>query len=343
MIFFERKTKDTIRPLQCKLSIVVCFRNEAIHINALIEALYRQIYPKHSLELILVNDHSEDASLEVLDESLSQYPFPCVKVVNLEEGEGKKKALEHGVQLASNDFVLCTDADCVPQPYWISSMVSQIKPDTGMILGGVFYRCTTWFHRLQEVEQKALMLLTLGSAKAKCALMSNGASMLFRKDLFRPFDGTVASGDDIFLLQRMKKGNYAIECQHITRDSIVQTSPNSSWLQLRQQKVRWASKVPALKDKQMLFSGAFLLFNQVVVAIVLPIAFFRAWDVVLILLVLKFLLELVGIMIISNKLRQKCDLIAAALVLPFYSYYMLLITCASLSGSYTWKGRKHSR
>ena len=52
-----------------KVSIVIAMRNEESEIKRLITTLKKQMYPTDSLEIILVNDHSTDATLALLEQA----------------------------------------------------------------------------------------------------------------------------------------------------------------------------------------------------------------------------------------------------------------------------------
>ena len=51
-----------------KVSVVIAVRNEESEIMRLLTELRQQIYPTDKLEFILVNDHSTDGTLELLQQ-----------------------------------------------------------------------------------------------------------------------------------------------------------------------------------------------------------------------------------------------------------------------------------
>ena len=61
-------------------------------------------------EYIFVNDGSSDQTLSVIKEKFKNNKK--VKVVSYNKNMGKGYALKKGVQIAKNDWVLTTDADC---------------------------------------------------------------------------------------------------------------------------------------------------------------------------------------------------------------------------------------
>ena len=63
-------------------------------------------------EYIFVNDGSSDRTLSVIKQKFKNNKKVKVKVVSYNENMGKGYALKRGVQVAKNDWVLTTDADC---------------------------------------------------------------------------------------------------------------------------------------------------------------------------------------------------------------------------------------
>jgi cellulose synthase/poly-beta-1,6-N-acetylglucosamine synthase-like glycosyltransferase len=59
--------------LTLKISIIIPARNEEKNIGALLEALQNQTYPKELYEIIVIDDHSEDRTVEIVKK------FPGVK------------------------------------------------------------------------------------------------------------------------------------------------------------------------------------------------------------------------------------------------------------------------
>jgi len=73
-----------------KVSIVIAMRNEENEVERLLQNLQSQIYPTDKLELILVNDHSTDNTLNILNSS----QLDNLQVINMPKEEfGKKNAI----------------------------------------------------------------------------------------------------------------------------------------------------------------------------------------------------------------------------------------------------------
>ena len=93
------------------LGIVIAARNEAHTIEPAILSVLAQDYP--GLEVIAINDRSEDNTGELLDRLASDHAHLSVLHVDqLPVGWlGKNHALQRGLEAAQTDYVLFTDAD----------------------------------------------------------------------------------------------------------------------------------------------------------------------------------------------------------------------------------------
>ncbi|MBI2512243.1 MAG: glycosyltransferase [Opitutae bacterium] len=94
-----------------RVSIVFAARNEAATVGAAVPTMLALDYP--DLELVAVNDRSEDRTGEILDALATREPRLRVDYVReLPPGWlGKNHALHHGAQRATGEWILFTDAD----------------------------------------------------------------------------------------------------------------------------------------------------------------------------------------------------------------------------------------
>ena len=108
------------------VSVVVAARNEEDHIQHLINDLISQEYPLDKLEVVIVNDRSNDDTATILDDASNNYAF--IKVVTIDQVSKdmtpKKNALTKGIEAAVGEIIVLTDADCRVKKLWVSSMAS---------------------------------------------------------------------------------------------------------------------------------------------------------------------------------------------------------------------------
>ncbi|PPD33025.1 MAG: poly-beta-1,6 N-acetyl-D-glucosamine synthase [Methylomonas sp.] len=100
------------------ISIIVPCHNEGRDVEETIEYLLELQYPDY--EIIAVNDGSEDDTLAILLAMAAQHPQ--LRVINLEQNQGKAVALNTGALFSSNEFLICIDGDALLAPHaasWI--------------------------------------------------------------------------------------------------------------------------------------------------------------------------------------------------------------------------------
>jgi hypothetical protein len=114
-----------------KVSVVVAARNEERNLRPALESLLRLDYP--NLELILVDDRSEDATGAILDQLAAEHPR--LRVLHLRELPpgwlGKNHALWVGCRQAAGELLLFTDADVVLAPQVLQRAVARLEAGAG--------------------------------------------------------------------------------------------------------------------------------------------------------------------------------------------------------------------
>lgn len=108
-------------------------------------------------ELILVNDGSTDKSLELLNSFQEKVStFMTSKIINIKENKGKGHAIKMGIQLATQKWILCIDADMSYHPTqldtWINNKWIDLQTSKGIylgsrVLGENYYQTKLFFHR----------------------------------------------------------------------------------------------------------------------------------------------------------------------------------------------------
>jgi hypothetical protein len=94
------------------LSVVVTVLDEGDGLRRLVEDLLRQLRPGD--EIVLVDGGSTDGSVE----ALPAHPAVSLEVV---PGAGISAGRNHGVRMAANDVIVCTDAGCTPAPGFLDA------------------------------------------------------------------------------------------------------------------------------------------------------------------------------------------------------------------------------
>lgn len=216
LAFYRKKTVET-EPQP--VSVVICAKNEYQNLLKNLPAVLEQDYP--DFEVIVVNDASDDDSIELLNSFSRKYKH--LRIFDLEKNlnffSGKKFPLSMGIKSARNEIVLLTDADCKPSsPHWIKNMVSGYNPKTEILLGYGTYRKTVGFlNQLIRYDAFLVAMQYMSYALAGMPYMGVGRNLSYKKSLFFNAKGFTAhyklkSGDDdLFINKAATKSNTRIE------------------------------------------------------------------------------------------------------------------------------------
>lgn len=117
-----------------KVSIVVPAHNEEENLPALMKALIPIKAKFKDAEIILVDDHSTDATPRIVDDFAKKYSF--VKALHRRNGvRGMGNTLKDGTWAAKGDIVVWTMADLSDDPDVIPKFVEKINGGADMVLG----------------------------------------------------------------------------------------------------------------------------------------------------------------------------------------------------------------
>ena len=326
-----------------KFSIIVPFRNEEQNLPVFLESISNLNYPTDFFEVILVDDDSE------FKFQVSSFKFEVSIINNLRTSNSPKKdAISTAIPLAVHEWIITTDADCIVKKNWLlvlDRFIQQKNPK--MVCGAVTYDCqNTFLHHFQQLDLASLQGATIGSFGINKPFMCNGANFAYAKNLFltlNGFDGNndVASGDDVFLLQKAI-GQFSKKIMYLKSfEAVVTTKPLDSWKDLFHQRVRWASKTKAYKSSFGKILGSIVLLGNLSFAICFfSFGFYnyKCWLFGSGILISKFCVDYLLIRKTQNFLQKNTKhLLLSSFVYPFFS---VTVAIYSLFGKYEWKGRK---
>jgi len=331
------------------VAVIIVFRNEEDQLNALVESLAAIDYPEHLLNIIFVNDHSEDASSLVLQEALINFPFKHTIKEMSSSDFGKKTALICAVETAKEELILTTDADCLVPSNWVKDMQRPFENrNIKFVAGCVDYMPSKITHHLLRVELAALMGVTGASIELQKPSMANGANMCFRRADFqkiKPYDDNkhLSTGDDVFLLSNIVQ-NYGARSIKFQPKSLVLTRAPKSVSQFMHQRWRWASKWQVGKSFiQKLPIIILWLFHLFYAFSLIYCLFNQLYFIVSIGLSIKLISEYLFISRVYKILSQRLNIFGFLLLGIFYSFYVIFFGLTANFVSYKWKGRAYAK
>ena len=355
-----KEFKNTIAVEKTAFTVIIPFRNEAKNLPQILKSISELNYSTELVEFIFVDDDSSDNSVEIINGYL-RHSLETMKVdldpvrpdittiTNTRVSNSPKKdAISTALKSSKNTWIITTDADCIFPQNWLKTIDAFIQQnDCNMIVAPVSYSSNgTFLHQFQELDFMSLQATTAAGFGLGIPFLSNGANFMYKKAVFekiKGFDGndSIASGDDVFLLEKFLMFDNKKVCFLKSKEAIVKTFPLNYFSELIQQRVRWASKTSNYNLVTGKLIAVFVLMGNLIIAIAPLLAFFKIMAlktfISFFLLKLFFDYLLLGrAYLFENKKIKFTSYFKSSLVYP---YFTLLIFLKSLFSKYQWKGR----
>ena len=255
------------------LTIIVPFRNEALRMNQLLKSINDLEVPESlKLELIFVDDHSTDGSKEVIQSSIT-----IDYVILNNRGRGKKAAIQTAADHSASQYILTWDADIHFTSAYLSNLV-RLPPADCWVLP-VNMTGDSLIQKLGKIEFQWLQRFGRFLVKLQKAKLANGANLFFKREMYLKAgsirkDFEISSGDDVFLVQAIRRMGGEIRATNHSAITVKSAAPKS-WIELLQQRQRWIGKMNNLVDTGTILSSALLFLTQFGFYVVLCCAFFE--------------------------------------------------------------------
>lgn len=344
--------KKNIRPFTY-FSVIIPARDEAENIAACLKGILQQSYPKELLEVIVVNDHSTDATVEVVKQL--QQTYSNLYLINLAEhvdassiNAYKKKAIEIAISKSKGNWIVTTDADCKIPEKWLELYDAYIQTNDSVLVAGpvMFTHHSGVLSLFQLLDFLSLQGITAAAVSAGYHTMCNGANLAYKKAVFYEvgqFKGIdqVASGDDMLLMYKIKQ-QYPKQLGYLFHPAaIVTTAPMPTWKNFLNQRIRWASKADRYDDKSVFRILALVYAVNLGLLSLLPINLFVTGEIAhwLTLMLIKTTVELYFLWPVSKLYQHQDALLYFPLMQPLHLLYTVIAGWLGKFGTYQWKGR----
>ncbi|MEO9475222.1 MAG: glycosyltransferase [Cyclobacteriaceae bacterium] len=240
------KNKKLRNELSHKFSIIICAHNEAENLKKNIPLILMQDYAE--FEVLVVLDRCTDNSFDILSNIYEHDPRLKVITINaVSDGfHPKKYGITKAIEMARHEWLLLTDADCVPvSKNWIQSFSNEIESGKEIILGlSPYAPGSDFLGQLVCYETYRTALSYIASSISGDTYMGVGRNLAYKKEIFIQNGGFgenkgVTGGDDDLFIQRIaQKENVAI---NLDENSLTKSPPKRTWYEYFQQKTRHLS------------------------------------------------------------------------------------------------------
>ncbi len=333
-------------PVGLRISVIVPVRNEEENLPALLEDLLNQTVLPY--EIIVADDHSSDQTQLVVRQFAARYP--CIKLISLPENiVGKKAALQLAIAISKGEIIVTTDGDCRVGVQWLENIGSAFSDvHVQMVAGPVLFADHNPVARLLNVEQVVLQSAAVASFRLGYPLFCSGANMAFRKSAFEEVKGYegfahLASGDDVFLMQKIGQRYPTGLAYCASPHCLVLTQAPTSTCDFVFQRVRWAGKWRLLGRNVQLVATFVFLFQIIVISLpFLALNWIITLPFILLLTALKWMLEWMLVSKVAQHLQAKFSAGWFLLAQVIYPVYVITIGILSFRTKTLWKGRSIS-
>lgn len=329
------------------ISVIIAARNEEENILECLQSILSCKYPGNLLQVILVNDHSEDET-SILANSIKDDRLVVLEQVDGKSG--KKQALDYAIKLCKGELVITTDADCTVRENWIRTVaydysINQYQIATAPV---VFEEGNSMIEDYQVLDMSGMMAVTANGIASKKYYLANGANLSFLKSAFLRVDGyagneKLASGDDMFLIQKMAEKNMSIGFVK-SKEAVVTTASEKNISNLLRQRKRWATKSKAYSDSGLQWILVLIFLFQFSILVNFFLSFIIDGTLIFIALFQLFIKCIMDYLFLNqmtryfNRSENMRSFFGASLISIFIVLYSGLVSI--VPGAYQWKGRK---
>jgi cellulose synthase/poly-beta-1,6-N-acetylglucosamine synthase-like glycosyltransferase len=334
------------------VTIIVPARNEEKNIGNCLASLLQQSYPHEMMQIIVVNDHSTDRTVELVE----SFNSPCITLINLREyistteiNAYKKKAIEIAIEKSSGELIVTTDADCIAPPDWIKSIVLlYAQQKAAFIAAPVKVKDrNSLLSIFQSLDFITMQGITGAAVYKKIYPMCNGANLAYSKIAFLAVDGfeginTIASGDDMLLMQKISRKFPEKIFFLKSTEAIVSTQPAPDWKSFLNQRIRWSSKADKYDNRKIFLTLLFVYIFNLCLLFFLVAAFWNIqWLLVFIMLITgKAVVEFWFVHTVAVFFGQGQLMRYFFFLQPLHIVYIIIAGTLGKFGTYEWKNRK---
>lgn len=331
--------KQPLYKSNLKLSIIVAAKNEEQNIAALFNSLENLNYPKENYEVIFVDDNSDDNTHSLIQSrAVNKTNYKLLKAEQ-KEFEGKKGALQIGIQNAQNNFIVITDADCKPEVNWLKSIASKLDAGYDFVFGvAPIESGKKLIEKLSAFENFRNTFLTISAVGLNVPYSASARSFAFRKSSFQRAGGysnttETISGDDDLLIREAVKNKMLIGTV-IDPEAFVYSEAPKTFNEYLKQKKRHLQTSHHYLPKQKIFLGFWHLINLISLFTVLL-------TLISPLFLLPFAVKIIYDFFITTKFQQELghsfkfyEIIYLQIL---YEIFIVINFFNSLSGKPEWK------
>lgn len=342
MFLLQKSEPEAIKDFPF-ISVIVSSRNEEKDLPDCINAIEKLDYPTEKLEVILINDRSDDKTDQIITDACQRnehfYGFDTFDMET--KLEAKARGLSRGFEEAKGEWVFVTDADASVHPKWIKACLSHATDEVGMVGGALLVKPDSLLAKFELVSWAFLQSFSFGFSGWGHAIACVGPNMAIRKELYDMAGGlentNFSIAEDLALVKMVTDTGYKVQSYMDLESSAVLKSVPSFKNLLGQQKrwLRGGIETNAL-SKTMLYGGFTWLFF---VMLYILLGWIFSPELYLLFIGIKFACDLLLLTVERIRLKTK-KYVRYTILLELYQPIALIIVPLSylFNRKAYWKG-----
>jgi 1,2-diacylglycerol 3-beta-glucosyltransferase len=334
-------TATLTRNAEPNVTVLVCARDEENNIEHCLASLIKLNYPTDKLQILIVDDKSTDRTPQILEAWQKRMTNLSVLRTGEEIGnlQGKVNALAQGMDAATGEFVMITDADSTVDPDWVKSYLSYYEGDTGMVASITLLSINSLFDGIQSIDWSYLLGMASASANIGVPLSVIGNNISIRRAAYESVGGyreiPFSITEDYALFQAIwHKAPWKVKFP-IQSELTVVSAPTPDFKSWWRQKHRWVKGGQSLKAIGYLIFGIGLVGN---LAMLTALFILPLWPALLV-IAIKWAADLLIIMPVLARTKMERLLT----YFPLYELYLALFVFSMpamiMQKNVKWKGR----
>ena len=216
---FSRRDWNLQRDLSYSpsVTVIVPMHNEEKTIRFKLENLMKVEYPKDKLQIIVVNDSSEDQSVPIVTDFQKSNGQMNIDLIDNKGQRGKTQSLNLALQHADGEVIVVSDADCFWSPQALLNGIEFLSdPSVGAVTGLelLLNPKETWVTETEILYNDVVHTMRIGESKFYSTIIFQGGFGAYKKPLIEQFD--VEADDSGTALSIVQKGERTLLVPEVT-------------------------------------------------------------------------------------------------------------------------------
>jgi len=247
---------------------------------------------------------------------------------------------------SKSDIIITTDADCIVESNWLSSIIGNFNENTGIVTAATLFSKnneTSLFLKFQSLDSLCFTICGAGSIGSGNPTICSGSNLAFRKQAFLDVNGYTGlekfqSGDDDILLQRIVNHQNWNARFSVNKGSSNFTLPEKNIYSFLKQRIRWASSGAYYPNRlfsvKLMITYMYYLFSLIII----PLIIINPDNYLIFALPLlcKYLIEFILIFKGTIIVKRTDLLFYTPLLLLFQMPYIIMVSSLGLFLKLSW-------